>query len=245
MSIKITEIIGRSDQGVTKPFICRADNEEIYFVKGRGAGRRSLLCEFIASSLGIALGLPIPPIAIVDVPESLVALGSRDDLSELGAGPAFASLRKKNISELSLSLAERVPDQMQRDVLAFDWWVRNGDRTLNKNGGNPNLFWDSEAARLVVLDHNQAFDLDFSPQGFRDFHVFRRHCGAIFEDWITRSQYGDGYIKAMSNWAKICDTIPAEWWFVDAEMTVPVAFDLHMLQKQLLDCRSDAFWNLK
>ncbi|MEW5824691.1 MAG: HipA family kinase [Pseudomonadota bacterium] len=35
------EIIDRSEQGMTRPFICRGEDGFVYFVKGRGAARRS------------------------------------------------------------------------------------------------------------------------------------------------------------------------------------------------------------
>ena len=59
--IEIIEVIRRSTQGVTKPFICRGDNDKIYFVKGKGAGRRSLVYEWNAGHLGVALDIPIAP----------------------------------------------------------------------------------------------------------------------------------------------------------------------------------------
>jgi len=46
--ITITEVIGRSEQGMTKPFICWADFA-IYYVKGSYAGLNSLCCEWVAS----------------------------------------------------------------------------------------------------------------------------------------------------------------------------------------------------
>ncbi len=33
--LEITEIIERSVQGATKPFICKALNEKLYYIKGR------------------------------------------------------------------------------------------------------------------------------------------------------------------------------------------------------------------
>jgi hypothetical protein len=67
VSVEIVEIMGRSEQGVTRPFICRGDDGHVYFVKGRGAGMRSLICEWIAGQLGRRLGLPIAPFEIVEV----------------------------------------------------------------------------------------------------------------------------------------------------------------------------------
>lgn len=42
-TVVIEEVLGRSTQGVTEPFICRGDDGETYYVKGYGAGRRSLI----------------------------------------------------------------------------------------------------------------------------------------------------------------------------------------------------------
>jgi hypothetical protein len=44
------------------------------------------------------------------------------------------------VSELTTAQLEKIPDAIQLDILAFDWWVHNADRTLTENGGNPNLF---------------------------------------------------------------------------------------------------------
>ena len=43
MTVGITEVIGRSSQGITRPFLCRADDGRLYYVKGNGAGRRALI----------------------------------------------------------------------------------------------------------------------------------------------------------------------------------------------------------
>lgn len=39
MGIQIVEIIGRASQGVTKPFICRGEDDEIYFCEGVWSGQ--------------------------------------------------------------------------------------------------------------------------------------------------------------------------------------------------------------
>lgn len=38
MTVQIVEVIRRSEQGITLPYICRGDNDKVYFVKGIGAG---------------------------------------------------------------------------------------------------------------------------------------------------------------------------------------------------------------
>ena len=244
MTVEIVEIIGRSEQGITHPFICRGDDGQVYFVKGRGAGTRSLICEWIASQMGVRLGLPIAPFELVEVSPALLAIAMRDDLSELGSGVAFGS-RKLPVVELSASHLDYVPDEIQRDLLAFDWWVHNADRSLGETGGNPNLFWDVEQEGLVVIDHNQAFDADFSAQDFAETHVFRAQLPTITGDWIVQQQYCNRFAEVMTEWLSICDTVPPDWWFVDAERTVPTDFDTEAARQLLLRYQSDGFWSLK
>ncbi len=242
--MEIVEILGRSQQGITKPFICRAEDGLVYFVKGPGGGARSLICEWIAGQLGRMLGLPIAPFVIVEIPQELLTFAMRNDLSELGTGKAFGS-RKMAVVELSASHVDYVPEETRRDVLAFDWWVRNGDRTLGEAGGNPNLFWDVESDGLVVLDHNQAFDREFSAEAFAATHAFRDQFGTISGDWILQQEYRSRFENVMTAWQSICDTVPPDWWFVDVERTVPTDFNLDETHQMLLRCLADGFWSLR
>lgn len=241
--IQIVEVIGRSSQGVTRPFVCRGDDDEVYYVKGSGSGRRSQICEWIAGRLGETLGLPIPPFAIVEVPSELIELGGMPDLAELGKGPAFGS-RRHSLIELPHSAVDEVPLEVQCDVLTFDWWIHNGDRTLTATGGNPNLFWDPADAALLVLDHNQAFDPDFDPADFRRFHAFGRQIPALFEDLVRRVYYAKRLELALERWDTIVSEIPPDWYFVDAEMTVPTLFDAPAAFELLARCMDKEFWTL-
>jgi len=243
MTIQIVEIIDRSVQGITQPFICRGDDGHVYFVKGRDAGRRSQICEWIAGKLALQLGLPIAPFEIVDVPAALITSGIRDDLTALGTGPAFGS-RKLGGVELTVTHIDHVPEETQRDVLAFDWWIHNADRGLGALGGNPNLLWDTEHEQLVVIDHNQAFDTEFSAAGFVDHHVFRGQWNALAANWVRRNRYCERFLETMAKWPEICETIPLEWWFVDSEQTVRTDFDQGIAQQLLMRCQDVAFWNV-
>lgn len=244
MTIEIVEIMGRSTQGITKPFICRGEDGYVYFVKGRGAGMRSLICEWIAGQLGQRLGLPIAPFEIVDVPQELLSIAMRDDLAQLGEGRAFGS-RKVQVVELSPSHVGYVPEDIQRDVLAFDWWVRNGDRSLGETGGNPNLFWDVDRESLVVIDHNQAFDPGFSVRDFADLHAFRGEFHVLFGDWVVQQRYVERFLTALADWGAICNTVPPEWWFADVERTVPTDFDVEAARQLLMRCQTNGFWSLE
>ncbi|WP_295434190.1 HipA family kinase [uncultured Thiodictyon sp.] len=241
MTVIISEVLKRSEQGVTRPFICRGDDELIYFVKGIGAGRRSQICEWIAANLGHALEIPIPPFAIVEVPPDLIEIGGRPDLGQLGAGPAFGSARHPLI-ELSPSAVVQVPHAVQWSVLAFDWWLRNGDRTLTATGGNPNLFWDPAARNLLVFDHNQAFDTYFDPVDFRKLHAFSARIPELFDDIVRRDDFAKRLELALGRWKEIVDTIPPAWYFADPEMTIPADFDFTAAFNTLARCSEKDFW---
>jgi hypothetical protein len=94
--ITLTEILGRAEQVMPRPFVCRAA-PLTYYVKGAYAGRRSLCCEWVANRLVRTLlqGLPlsVPPFAMAEVPVALIEGSARKDARDLGAGLVFASLR--------------------------------------------------------------------------------------------------------------------------------------------------------
>lgn len=43
MSLTVVEVLERSKQGRTEPYICRCDDGEVYFVKGQSATRPVLI----------------------------------------------------------------------------------------------------------------------------------------------------------------------------------------------------------
>lgn len=240
MTVQIVEIIERSIQGATKPFICRGDDKQIYFVKGRGAGRRSQICEWVAGLLGREMGLPIAEFEIVDIPEELLEERA-EHLNELGAGPAFGS-RKCLAAEFTYSTVGKVPPDLQRDILAFDWWICNGDRALTEVGGNSNLLWDSFEERLIVIDHNLAFDQKLSKKDFLESHVFNSQAQYISKDLGLQNSYSAKFTKVLLCLEAILDTIPQEWWFSDPEATVATDFNIQEVRDLLMQCHNNGFW---
>jgi hypothetical protein len=130
-TVVIEEVLGRSPQGKTEPLICRGDDGETYYVKGAGAGRRSLICEWVAAHLATAFGLPMADYAMAQVPVELVSFGVRADIREFGAGLVFASRRLPHVQELTpttrvcrhslnsstRSSSRRVPPSPSRSIL--------------------------------------------------------------------------------------------------------------------------------
>ena len=171
MTIRVTEIIGRSVQGVTRPFLCRGDDGMLYYVKGNIAGRAALIAEWIAGHVGKSLGLPIPKFKQAVVPQELVALSARDDVADLGAGTGFASQMVENADELTYLFIEQIDTALRARILLFDWWVANGDRILTEHGGNPNILWVHRDNKAYTIDHNLALD-ESSLASFWSEHIF-------------------------------------------------------------------------
>jgi hypothetical protein len=218
MSIRIVEVIGRSAQGVTRPFLCRGDDGNQYFVKGHGAGRRALIAEWLAGQLGLRLGLPIPPLIQVFIPPELVRFSAREDIGELGASVGFGSKVVESVDELTYPFIEQVDAQLRAKILLFDWWVCNGDRTLSADGGNPNLLWTHRDRKLHVIDHNLAFD-DTDLGGFWDEHIFN----ASISEWVAgfREEMTLAMTVAMSGLAQWWGEMPEAWTDINSGLDLP------------------------
>lgn len=240
--IYIEEILERSEQGVTRPFLCRASNNILYYVKGSAANRRSLICEWMAGTLAVGFGLNVPPFEIAYVPAGLAEL--HPEGRDLGSGPVFASQLAHNLNEILFLQRDRVPLEVRRDVLAFDWWVRNADRSLTATGGNPNLLWNAAAGELVVIDHNQAFDPDFDAKAFLDTHIFQAEFAVICSDLVLMAQYSERMKATLKSWDHAWGLVPEEWLHHDDERTIPTKFDPAASADLLARCDNQDLWRL-
>lgn len=242
----ITEIIGRSEQGMTRPFICAASFFEIYYVKGAYAGLNSLCCEWVANRL-VNLALPsaplgLPMFAMAEVPEALVEASARPDIADLGAGKVFASFEIGEGQELSWSSAQGWPEETMALLLLLDLWLQNEDRSLSELGGNPNLLVtqipdlpvdDPEGAlwadlprreMLWAYDFNLAFDEDFNRERFFGSHVF----GRMLREWPEgfRERMEPRMRDALGQVSGIFSELPPEWLYVDGDDSLPVQLDV-------------------
>ncbi len=244
MSLRIVEVLERSKQGRTEPYVCRGDDGEVYFVKGRSATRRGLVAEWLAGCMALQLGLPIAPFAIASVPEELIEADLTGWLQDLGPGEVFAS-RRVSAVELTEVHRDLVPQAQRRDLVAFDWWIRNADRCLTACGGNPNLLWNpSDDGSLVVIDHNLAFDSAFSAPEFAELHVFADEIPLLFSDFLERDDYVGRFQAALHAWDDACDKLPLAWRFVDPDQTVPVDFSIAELRHLLDQATAESFWEI-
>ena len=241
----IVDIRRRSRQGATQPFLCRADDGQQYWVKGAKAGHEALCAEWIAGRLGQLVGLPIPEVAQVVVPEEF-ASGAVDGFPDLGPGVRFGSRHVESAQEYDESFVTQTDEVLRQQVLVFDVWIRNTDRTFSRpynSNGNPNLLWCTADRRLCVIDHNNAFLMDdlYQPSEYGR-HVFadqRARLTAEFKaDMLARM------IRAADGLDAIMAELPVEWRRIEAETEEPhrltAAEIKRIIQTPLTD--QGAFW---
>lgn len=234
--LRITEIGDIAWQGKTEPVICRAEDDHEYVVKGNFAGRKALIAEWVANRLGKILNLPIPDFKQLQLDPHLLAYSAKtQEVERLGSGVLFGSRREINLVEIRQADLPRVDLNLRARVLAFDWWIANSDRVFIGGAGNPNLLWAEDQQRLVVIDHNLAFD----PTLMADFwteHAFR-DARQVWSEAFCNGMNAEfrvalGHLQAI--WAEM----PEGWTEVESGLSFA---DIESLLWKF-DREADTFW---
>ena len=208
----LTEIQKAATQGRTKPFLCVGEDGRSYYAKGKAATASGLMKEWIGAHLALAFGLPIPPFQMAYVDRRLVEAHSSEAVEYLGSGEVFVSEQIPAIMDFKHQFLKHVPQSLQRDLLFFDLWIENADRTLSKQfSGNPNLLWQSELQKLYVIDHNLAFDSTFNLQDFKETHVCQAHFSTSQLDILDKQALEQRLQNSLLSWTQACDTMSEEW----------------------------------
>ncbi len=232
-TLQVIEIVRRLDQGMTRPFLVRAEDDALYIAKGRETTQRGLMAEWICAHLAEQLGLPIPLFSLLHVPPEL-ALALGPDASALGHGTVFGSLQASGVQEFAVTQLKRVDAEQRRRLLAFDWWVENADRSLSLHGGNPNLLWRASESQLLVIDHNLAFDSTFNEADFFETHVFRQDADDVFADLVCRAETSALLDSALACFDVAVQGLPSVWFWLDgAAQTLPVQVDFETIKRRL------------
>jgi len=245
MSNIITEIVRRSEQGVTRPFLCRSADGAGWFVKGLvGAGAEALRAEWIGGTLAKALRLPIPQFAVVDVDEALVEVSAVDDAHELGRRYAFGSRAVAGAEEITYTQAVALPLEWKARVLLFDWWICHEDRILSPLGGNPNLLTTGrDPVEPWLIDHHSAFDREFDAARFWKNHIFADSRAVWTNAWRKRETRR--LKKAATRLNAAWEALP-EVWLPGDEIENTSVLERNRLAEILLRpvAAPAAFWNI-
>jgi len=238
--VEIVEILSRCDEqmGVLKPFICRGDDDKLYYVKGSNCTPREQVAEWVAANLANRFGLPTPCCDIAYVDPDLVELAPSDWQRDLRQEHCFASQSVEPCQTLTLPMARRVDKALQYDVLLFDYWICNSDRNLSEKGGNVNLLTDPEGKTLHVIDFNLAFEQSFSVADLYN-HVFWPSHKGLLPDMVDRLGYEERFTSTLSHLNELVATLPVEW-----TESASVSLDyIHHLRETLERHTDKKFWD--
>ena len=173
--------------------------------------------------------------------DDLLVEGDDELTNDLGCGIAFASELKESLQEVNLDRLREVNKPLLLDLFLFDYWIKNGDRTLTDKGGNPNLYYNIVTGDLVVFDHNLAFEHDFSSLEHKTLHAASSVIKGqtdLFTDVIDRAHYQARFEGAMTDFDAIINSIPHEWLdgLKDADG------EMNRIRVLLNDFVNDNFW---
>ena len=208
---QVVQIIRRCEFGTctSRPFQVKADDEKMYFFKGPGDWMRKDYCyETLCARMALAYGLPVAPFDMLEVSQDILMFSVVPDVKALSPGIGFGS-QKVGASSLLPVTVQHVPQELRWKILLFDWWIQNEDRILGEMGGNVNLLWNAEGKQLVVIDHNNAFDLTFNDEAFFAGHVFGSERNRIEPAFLLAEIQKMGtMITCFSEWT---GDFPDEW----------------------------------
>lgn len=236
--LEIRAITGRSTRGSYCSFFCEANDEQNYYVKGLHAGRASQINEWISGKMAQELGLPIAPFALLKVGEDIYE-ELPPNWKEIGMGVCFGSLAQPHYSLLEQANISQINNELQRKIAAFDWFIRNEDRTL----GNPNLLYVDSDAPLIIIDHNCAFDHEFDPDNFKSNHIFSSALLPVFNSPEMQDEINLWLRKAVNVYSSILNDLPEEWQWSNQEKDIPTKYNFEYTTETVSRLTNGLLWN--
>ncbi len=197
------------------------------FVKGMGnpQGNECLAQELVGSELAAALGLRVPPFAIVEVADLEIPMING---GTVGFGPAFISkaLQGSPSDGAGTFLRRLVNEEDIALLVAFDTWVRNLDRCPPTDYLDPTPKWDNlfftpirRSFEMIVFDHTHCFaeaDLETELAGnhfvedARIFGAFPEFLPFLTEERLRSAAERIAHVDADAIIA-IIQAVPVQW----------------------------------
>ncbi len=135
------------------PVALIGDDGQVYVVKGRQAGRqdvyRAMVNDHVVARLGAQLGAPVPEVAIVDVPNELVA--GQAEMRHMQPGLAHGSRRLDGVSERAAINHVRIDGNRPRftRLAVLYGWIHAGDHRF--------VYKKTEPQLVYSVDHGHFF----------------------------------------------------------------------------------------
>lgn len=240
---KIIVIRERMEMGVTRPFICQTDKGNWFIIKTLSMMPISqLLAEVIGSKLAHEIGLPCPSIDFVEVSQESTQYVSSEWRQDLPNGIAFASsfvVNAKIANTVQVQNPAFLSEPEQKLLYMFDRWILNSDRTSSQvSTGNINLLFDKQQKKILVIDHNLAFDesADFSE------HIFSQKNREWRLDWVDKQIFTDKAVDILKNFDDIYQSIPDDW-FVEDEVFHKIDQQINRIKALLNRITQENYWD--
>jgi hypothetical protein len=212
--VNVTRYVTPLREGGSLPAIVEADDDGMYVLKFQGAGQgvKALIAELICGEMARLLGLRVPEIVFANLDAVLSRAEPDPEIQDLLSASVGLNLGLDYLpgSITFDPLVEKVDDRLASQIVWFDSFVTNVDRTPR----NANmLIWHKE---LWLIDHGAALYFHHawdnwreqvrSPFGFVRDHVLLPLAGKLDEvDAEFRTLLGPDIISA------IVALIPDDW----------------------------------
>lgn len=163
-TVGATRYVTPLHEGGSLPAIVEADDDGMYVLKFRGAGQgpKALIAELVAGEIARAARLPIPEIVLIELDPDLARTEPDPEIQELIKASAGLNIALDYLPGAVMfdPLAEKPAPRLASDIVWFDAFVTNVDRTPR----NANmLMWHRQ---LQLIDHGAALYFHHSWTGY-------------------------------------------------------------------------------
>jgi hypothetical protein len=224
-TVSATRYVTPLHEGGSLPAIVEADDDGMYVLKFRGAGQgaKALIAELVAGEIARALRLPIPEIVLIELDPDLARTEPDPEIQELIKASAGTNVALDYLPGAVMfdALAEQPPAGLASDIVWFDAFVTNVDRTPR----NANmLMWHRQ---LKLIDHGAALYFHHSWDQYleRAGDPFTRVKDHILLPFAASLAESDARSSALLATPEVLENIvaliPESWLGVDTPFATP------------------------
>ena len=202
-------------EGGSLPAIVEADDGRLYAMKFRGSGHgaKALIAELVAGQIGLALGLPIPEIVLIDFDPRIGRSEPDPEIQDILRGSTGANLGLSFLTGAFdyIPQAGSPPDpHLASAVVWFDALMTNVDRTPRNSNI---LLWHGQ---LWLIDHGSAlyFHHNWSnhlSHSETPFPAIKDHVLLPFADLLHETDQTLRHILTPDIFATVVRDIPDAW----------------------------------
>jgi hypothetical protein len=151
MTIPITHITNAFPTGSSLPVVACGEDKKEYFVKlfGAGNGKMSSVAEYVATSVGVQIGLPMLAPQIVSIDKDVAIEIKNDELYQLVELSYGENVAHRFIAGARVCTGEidMLSKKIQQCIFLFDTFFLNIDRTVR----NMNIITSSEGVFVTDM----------------------------------------------------------------------------------------------